>query len=236
LILPALPAVEAYITASDDQHNHTDITTWCGGFNSEAEAHTAGLRVKTALILTGILLGVGIDAGTDQVISPAFTQKDGTPDDKLQPEVHGLHVVPEIDDQLFGSLYFDRPYTPISPETFQKKVAECFALGRPLSNHSHFHATDAVRFTTLISSVEALAERKRRPRESLDMIGEMIQMLKKSGESDTTSLLAGLENFKNESIGSACRALVREHCGNDKASAFDRHYKIRSSLLHDGTI
>ncbi len=248
LTLPGLPTIELYLTARNDENKQSDITVWCGGFNSETEAHTAGSRVKTALILTGILLGVGIDAGNDQITSAAFTTKDGKPDERLLPKVHGLQVVPDIDGLLFGSLQFGRPYTPMSPDTFQKKVAECYALDKPLSekqvlaaqlyNHSHFHATDAVRFVTLISSVESLAERRKRHSQVLDLIEQMVQIARKTlgpGEANTASLIGGIRNLKYESIGTACRALVKEYCGAAKAKAFARQYEIRSRLLHNGT-
>jgi hypothetical protein len=77
-----------------------------GGFTSEEEARAAGGRVKTAVMLAGVLLGFGIDVGTDQVISPAGHRKDGQPDEHLQPDVHGLQVVPEIEGRmLFGFIW-----------------------------------------------------------------------------------------------------------------------------------
>ena len=48
------------------------------------------------------------------------------------------------------------------------------------------------------------------------------------------ALTRGLGNLKQESIGSACRALVRTHCGEPAANDFRRLYDIRSTLLHDG--
>jgi hypothetical protein len=38
-----------------------ELTVWCSGFSSAVEAHAAGMRVKTAFMLAGILLGVGYD-------------------------------------------------------------------------------------------------------------------------------------------------------------------------------
>lgn len=248
LTLPDLPTIEVHLHARNEESKQSDITVWCGGFKSEAEAHTAGARVKTALVLTGLLLGVGIDAGNDQITSAALTSKDGKPDERLQPEVHGLQVVPDIDGLLFGSLRFGQPYTPISPDTLQKKVVECYALDKPLGekqmlaaqlyNHSHFHATDAVRFVTLISSVESLAERRKRPSQVSDLIERMIQIARQTlgrGEANTESLIGGLRNLQDESISTACRALVKEYCGAAKAKAFTRQYEIRSRLLHNGT-
>lgn len=39
------------------------------------------------LLLSGILVGVGIDVGNDQALGPQFTRGDGQKDDRLRPEV-----------------------------------------------------------------------------------------------------------------------------------------------------
>jgi hypothetical protein len=244
LVLPGVPAIEVGISR-DDQTEQWLLTAWCGGFDSATEAQTAGLRVKTALVLAGILLGVGIDAGNDQIIGPGFRRTDGQPDERLQPEVHGLQVVPDIEGLLFGSLRVGRPVTRISPANFQKRVAESYALGKPVTkkqilaaqlyNQSHFHSSDAARFIVLISAVESLADRNPRSPAAVQLIERMIQMVKDSiNPEELESLKSGLSNLKNESIGSTCRALVRRHCGDSAAKIFRRVYDIRSTLLHTG--
>lgn len=246
LELPDVPPIEVGLSRND-QSGQWLFTAWCGGFDSEAEAQTVGSRVKTALVLTGIVLGVGIDAGNNQIIDPAFQRADGQPDERLQPEVHGLQVVPDIEGLLFGSIRVDRPLTRISPSNFQKRVAESYGLGKPLTkrqvlaaqlyNQSHFHSSDAARFLTLISAVESLAERGLRSPAAVQLIERMIQMVNASmnpEESETRSLNGGLSNLKSESIGSTCRALVGRHCGDSAAKAFRHVYEIRSTLLHTG--
>ena len=86
---------------SEDQR----LILWCGGFTSEDAARAEGQRVKTAVMLAGVLLCFGIDVGTDQVISPVAQRMDGQPDERLpvmvwphpsapgaaSPTRHGLH-------------------------------------------------------------------------------------------------------------------------------------------------
>jgi hypothetical protein len=244
LELPGVPLIEVGIS----RNNQTEpwlLTAWCGGFNLESEAQAAGSRVKTALVLAGILLGVGIDAGNDQIIGPGFRRTDGQPDERLQPEVHGLQVVPDIEHLLFGSIRFGRPVTRISPADFQKRVAESYAFGKPLTkkqilaaqlyNQSHFHSSDAARFIVLISAVESLADRNPRSPAAVQLIERMIQMVKAStNPEESESLNSGLSNLKNESIGSTCRALVKRLCGDAPANTFRLMYEIRSTLLHTG--
>jgi hypothetical protein len=145
----------------------------CGGFQSEAEARAAGEPLKAAVMLAGVNIGAGLDVGTDQVVSGAAQRKDGQRDERLQPLVHGLQVVPEIEDMLFGFIGPMRAVTRIRPDDFQKQVAGTYSLGKRLTKrqalasqlyiHSHFQSSDPARFLTLVSAVEALAERRSRP-------------------------------------------------------------------------
>jgi hypothetical protein len=214
-----------------------------GGFTSEEEARAAGGRVKTAVMLAGVLLGFGIDVGTDQVISPAGHRKDGQPDEHLQPDVHGLQVVPEIEGRmLFGFIRVELLVPKTFTESFQKRVAETYALNKVLTkqqtlaaqlyNQSHFLSSDAARFITLISAVEALAERRSRSHAAVALIERLMQMTVEAGNPD--DLNNGLGNLKQESIRSACRRLVTTHCGKPAATALMRAYTIRGTLLHEG--
>ena len=47
-------------------------------------------------------------------------------------------------------------------------------------------------------------------------------------------LTGGLQNLKQESIGAACRALVKKHCGESASKTFKQAYDIRSKMLHVG--
>lgn len=247
LTLPPLARpVEVFLS----ERRETDdcrLTLWCGGFHSEVEARTAGERVKTALILAGLLIGVGIDAGTDQVVSPAAQRKDGQPDDRLQPDVHGLQVIPEIDGMLFGFLRVGPPVKRILPGDFEKRVTESDALGKQLTrkqtlaaqlyNQSHFQSSDVARFLTLISAVEALADRSSRSGAARVLIERMIAMTAAAAdldESEREALRNGLRSLKQESIGSAIGTLVRAYCEESAAKDVSRAYAIRSNLLHTG--
>jgi len=84
--------------------------------------------------------------------------------------------------------------------------------------------------------VESLSERNLRSPADLQLIELMMQMVKASANPEgsvTRSLNDGLNNLKSESIGSACRTLVRKHCGDSPAKAFKHMYEIRCMLLHD---
>jgi hypothetical protein len=127
LVLPApTPPIQVMLGKSKDQTEGWTLILQGGGFSSEEEARAAGIPVKTAVMLAGLLLGVGIDVGTDQVLSPASQHTDSQPIEHWQPDVHGLQVVPELDRLAFGFVYFGRPILkrPISNSNLEEKVTE----------------------------------------------------------------------------------------------------------------
>jgi hypothetical protein len=164
LTQPALPPIKLILPERKNPITGCHLLLRSSGFASEGEARASGVRVKTAVMLVGVLLGFGIDVGTDQVISSAGRWADGQQDELLQPYVHGLQVVPEIEGKmLFGSIWASRPVPQNFPESFQEKVAESYTLNKILTkkqtlaaqlyNQSHFLSSDAARFVTLISAV-----------------------------------------------------------------------------------
>jgi len=246
---PARP-IKVFLRQGKNRTENSSLALWCGGFGSEAEARAAGAPVKTAVMLAGLFLGAGIDVGDDQVVSPALqgNRSDGQPDERFQPDVHGLQVVPEIEEMMFGFL---RPGRPVFQDTwldrFEESVVESYALGKTLTkkqtlaaqlyNHSHFLSSDAARFITLISAVEALAEPACSSPAALALVECLLKMTAEAIDlevSEQQALKSRLGNLKQESIGSACRALMRTHCGEPAAKDFARLYETRSKLLHTG--
>ena len=195
LVLPApTPPIKVMLGKSTDRIGGRTLTLQGGDFSSEAEARAAGLPVKTAVMLAGLLLGVGIDVGTDQVLSPAPRRRDGQPIAHWQPDVHGLQVVPELDRLAFGFAYLSRPILkrPISNSDFEEKVAESYApdkaltkkqtLAAQLYSQSHFQSSDAARFLTLISAIEALAERHRWAPATVALVNRVIEKTVTAGD------------------------------------------------------
>ena len=54
--------------------------------------------------------------------------------------------------------------------------------------------------------------------------------------SEKQSLAEGLRFLKLNSIGSACRSLVRTHCDEIAERQFRKAYKVRSTLVHKGIV
>ena len=231
LVLPApTPPIQVMSVQSKDQLGNRTLILQGGGFSSEEEARAAGMPVKTAIMLAGLLLGVGIDVGPNQA------------------QALGLQVVPEINRATTLGVTFDRPVLkkPISNSNLEEKVAESYApdkvltkkqtLAAQLYNQSHFQSSDAARFLTLISAIEALADQRSKPPATVALIDRMMEMAAAAGNPD--DLNNGLGNLKQESIRSACRRLVEtsgeKPVDTHAARTFARAYKIRSTLLHEG--
>jgi hypothetical protein len=225
LVLPApTPPIKVMSVESKDQLGNRTLILQGGGFSSEEEARAVGAPVKTAVMLAGPLFGVGIDVGI-------------------------LQLKPDTEAATTLEFTFGRPELKkrISTSDFEKKVAESYApdkaltkkqtLAAQLYNQSHFHLSEAARFLTLISAIEALAERQRRAPAAVVLVERMIEKAATAGElagCERKSLADGLGNLKRESISSASRRLVKTHCGNSAVEAFTRAYRIRGKLLHDG--
>jgi hypothetical protein len=233
LLLPEIvQPITVYLSEIENQTEGRPLTIVGRDFSSEAEARSTGVAVKEAVLLVGLLLGVGIDVGNDQAVGPAFKRKDGQPDERLQPDVHGLQVFPDIEGMIFGAIRLGRPVTVFSPVDFAEKVAESYALGRSLSKRqilaaqlyaqSHFHLSDAARFLTLISGVEALAERHTKSPAAVRLVERVIEMVRTADDlekSEKEALANGLRELCKQSISAACRALVRRFCGEEAAAA-----------------
>jgi hypothetical protein len=248
LVLPAFASpIHVIVPKAKDRTAGRTLILESGGFSLEEEARAAGAPVKTAVMLAGLLLGVGIDVGTDQAECSIPRLADGQPNERVHPYVHGLQVVPEIDGLVFVSISASLiRKKPISPGDFEDAVAKSYALTKVLTkkqtlaaqlyNQSHFHSSDAARFLTLISAIEALAEQRSKPPATVALIDRLMEMA--AAASNPDDLNNGLGNLKQESIRSACRRLVETYGENSadthEARAFARAYTIRSTLLHEG--
>src|SRR6266536_1621291 len=128
LALPVALQINVSLPRRENESGDDLLILWCGGFTSNEEAQSIGTRVKMAVMLTGVLLGVGTDVGNDQVISERLHRKDNQPDDRLQPDVHGLQIVPDIAGLIFGGFRVGRPVTRVSPAQLQKTIVETYSF------------------------------------------------------------------------------------------------------------
>ena len=121
--------------------------------------------------------------------------------------------------------------------TIHADLNERDRLALELYGLSHFESSQRARFLILISCVESLSPRESRPAGSLRLLDCLAEMVSLSGleVGEKDSLNDVLKNARSESIGRACRKLVRVHLGEKALKKFQDLYDLRSGILHAGT-
>jgi hypothetical protein len=192
---------------------------------------------------------MGIDVGRDQTISSLSSSAKDELREKfgcqVRDSVHGLDVFPEAPPVLYfsaeghGSASYEVDQFPdklAGAFTTIKPIAPKLTLALELYNLAQFEPVTKARFLNLVTIVEVLAERERRPEDIQIQLDSCAEVIRASGlqPEKKDSLLNGLGNLKRESIGAACRRLIAEQLGDEPASYFSACYTTRSELLHDG--
>jgi hypothetical protein len=233
-------------TSPKDSGRKNEVTLLARGFESIEQARAIGETLKRAVMLAGVLLHAGIDVGTNQVVSEPAKSAGGLADPRFQPDVHGLHVFPEMDHQMFGFLRWGpRERKPYPLSEFERKVAESWQaatvltkkheLAVQLFSQSRFQSSQLATLLMLISAVESVAEPEERSGPAAEFLSQICKQAETLGlDTQDRSLLSALEHLKRESISAACRRLVRRYCGDDDSDAFAGAYVVRSKILHSG--
>ena len=218
------------------------------GFLTDAAAQEIGERVQLALSLIAAERRIGLDsqhrrgASFAQAIKDTFARKHGK---QLRDDVHGLDVYAE-----------DRPVTRITVEAYasvmrkiedyENRLATFFRANIALSekqqlaldlyNLSHFEETTQTRFLTLITVIEILSTRHKRPGSVRALLKRFkVEASKTDLEpTDLSSLSQALQTLVIQSIGEACRRFVSEHASQTDVIFFANCYKARSELVHSG--
>ncbi len=161
-------------------------------------------------------------------------------------ERHGLSV---WGGQLQPQSYLSNVHMSQLPriDEFTNFVCEAFAANLVMSEQqclalelyglSNFESSDRARFLILITCVEALCTREPRAGEQLKVISSLVQVIQKAvlSPSERESLLSVLGEARFESIGKACRRLVKGYLGENAKKRFQELYDLRSTILHTGT-
>lgn len=217
-------------------------------FPTHAAAQEIGERLQLAFSLIATERRFGLDSqdrrGTSfsQAIKKTFAHEHGV---QLRDDVHGLDVYAEYPPvtrftaEAYGSVthkienYEDRLAsffrTKINPSQKQR-------LALDLYNLSHFEGTVKTRFLTLITVIEILSTRHKRPASVRALIRHFKD--EAAGASlepaDLQSLSDALGALATQSIGEACRLFITEYGSADDAMYFTSCYKARSELVHRG--
>jgi len=99
---------------------------------------------------------------------------------------------------------------------------------------SRFERSPQARFLVLITAVEILANEQPRIQREVEFVDRCLRNLETQGLGGAQSLQGGLERLRKESIGAACRRLIRCSLGDEAARRFSRLYGARSRFVHMG--
>jgi hypothetical protein len=109
-------------------------------------------------------------------------------------------------------------------------------LALELYSTSHYEASKKTRFLALITIVEVLAERLKQPEQIQDLINNFFKITAETDleEERKEAFQKQLENLRQQSITSACRALTKQHLGPEGEKIFKAYYDLRGKLVHTG--
>ncbi len=240
---------------SNSLKNTTLYDAIAGGFPSLETAVACGQKARSAILICCALLGIGVEIGnheeffntTEVKISDLNGQK------YIQPTgLNGLIAYPQDSEIEYTDINISSKSGTYSKE-FKRVLIKSFELSNNLNNriglafeiyNSHyFEISIRARFLQLVSVIECLSEPQRHHKDIIDHLENLVRLsekkllaLQKIPADDRKFFLQRLNNLKRESIGSACRNLIRKYLDEEEATHFKECYNIRSKLLHTGTI
>jgi hypothetical protein len=235
-----------------------------GGYATEEDAFKVGRRVKDSLLLCGLKLRLGIDAGRD---TSGFILSNGIKKEifeqhgvKIIEDVHGLTVFSEKYPTTWPSASIRGSVAPANRQDAEKftgllseiytkclkltELTEKERLALDLYKASHYEKSAKAKFLTLVMSIEALLEQKERGSPGKEVVDELIRYTKSSrlNNEEKYSIIGSLRWLYKQSISQSLKEMAERHLGdreygNMSAKKFITHcYDIRSNLLHDGSV
>ena len=240
----------------------TESTTFvisCGGFSSEEEAFIQGSNVKKSLLISGPLLGIGIDAGKDLASSRMSTgmknsmfEKTGV---KIIEDVHGLSVYSEEHPTRvlsFSSSGIVQPWTASqfintikSLSSSKLELTEKELLCLELYGASHFESSVRATFLTLVLAIESLLEPEKRGKEATKHVDLLIKLTNeycRLSSAEKSSIKGSLQWLYQDSISQSLKKLAstylshKEYCGLSSQKFISKCYEFRSNLVHSGKL
>jgi hypothetical protein len=225
------------------------LTVKSNGYFSEQQARDEGEKLRTALILSGVVNRFGVDCGFDKAtaslsseIREQIRSKSGY---DLRNSIHGLDVfrsgaVGHLGVRVVGKVLTE-------PAVFEKNLGSALSLSKgPLTerqliaslliNDSLFAQSPEAAFVMRVSATEALCDQKMLPKSQLEILDRLSISLQKLSytDSDKEIVAKALSNAGRQGVRSAYMAKIRARLGDTEAKKFDKLYAKRGSFVHDG--
>ena len=224
------------------------------GFATEKDAIEAGKKIRDTLIMTFVECKIGADFGDDSkktFVFDSFVKKVSEEQGvQLLGNVNGLMVYPTNDKtriiSISGTLgkqisndKFVSAFELISLTGYSLGIKE--QISYSLFSNSFFTSNGYARLLFLVMAIEVLLEPAPRSQEAIDLITSFMEEVKSSKilhDNDIKSLVGGLSNLLNESIGQSARKLIesklndKNYSGLTANQLFQNCYNLRSSIVH----
>jgi hypothetical protein len=230
------------------------------GFQTGDDAREFGRDLKGHLRLAAVDAHIGIDVGTDEVVSwpgPPIVDAARERGVQMLPGVHGVLVFEETTNDrvmwgMAGGIVSGAPEKLFvdaltSAERLLPAIDQsALGLACDLVSLLDFETSDRARFVALVTAVEALAETRPPSSELLrDLAEKWIGELEHLDTSDLDqreleSFAGRLRDLKEQSIKRSIRALVEQCAPGEEADVSHeefvaRCYDARSALVHGAT-
>jgi hypothetical protein len=216
-------------------------------FPTEEAARATGEKLRLALSCFAAEKRFGVDARDRRGVefSDAVARAIARQGDQLRPDKYGLDVYSEDKPvERYGIEAYGKARLNITG--YGERLAHFFGahiavtakqqLALDLYNLTHFEGSQRTRFLTLITIVEVLADRTRRSAAVQDVLLAVRALAERADlpQEERRSLLSGIDNLRQQSIGEACRVYVRTVASEFDARYFKACYDVRSDLVHAG--
>ena len=212
------------------------------GFPTESKARAFGERLRANVQLAALCSSPGVDTGRDEVlswISEEYARELGwlKPHQRIGPDVHGLVVLPDDDNTVFGRSSADTTVTS-SPERFLEAMRELadqpsiteptLALSVRLLNLARINSEPRARIVLDVSAVESVAEGEKWSAEQRALINKLA-----AGIADP-EVKEAVKRMHRISIRQGIKRVLESNRLDHLWEEWDDLYKRRSRLFHGG--
>lgn len=257
--LMAMVAGRPVTIESEDQGQPLSKASWivmgARGFETEVLAWQFAERLRRAVHMAGLCARVGVDAGdpgenrtmsrlNPEAILPRL--RSSYPDIRLGPDVHGIVILPDDDNTLFGKFRVDLQVRS-NPDAFIQALEDALPdsdaplSGSPsirrairLLNLAWMNEDPIAKAVLAISTVEGLAIDRPWTDEQAVLIELVASWVREiHGDDDGASeVVEAIRSVRRESVRQRIRKLLDTNDLSSQWQAWEALYAKRSKLVH----